>query len=128
MLRQLIVGVALSCCVMRGAGQIVDKIVCGADASQSYALYIPVRGDMQPLPVVYFFDSHGVGSLPLRKYKTLADTYGFILVGSNNSKNGNDWTATETIWNRLFEDTRKRLKIDEHRIYTCGFSGGAKVA
>jgi pimeloyl-ACP methyl ester carboxylesterase len=110
------------------SAQIVDKIACADDPSQSYALYIPVRGDRQPLPVVYFFDSHGVGSLPLRKYKTLADVYGFILVGSNNSRNGNDWSVTETIWDRLFSDTRKRLKINEQRIYTCGFSGGAKVA
>jgi pimeloyl-ACP methyl ester carboxylesterase len=110
------------------SGQVIDKITCKADPSQSYALYIPVRGNRQPLPVIYFFDSHGIGSLPLRKYKTLADVYGFILVGSNNSKNGNDWSTTATIWGRLFDDTRQRLKIDDHRIYTCGFSGGAKVA
>ncbi|HEV2483641.1 MAG TPA: hypothetical protein VGS79_28440 [Puia sp.] len=132
MLKQLIVGVALWGFAAQGygqtAGQVVDRIVCAADASQSYALYIPVRGDRQPLPIVYFFDSHGAGSLPLRKYKALADTYGFILVGSNNSKNGNDWATTGTIWDRLFTDTHKRLKINEQRIYTAGFSGGAKVA
>ncbi len=132
MLKQMIVGVALWAFATQGygqtAGQVVDRVVCAADPSQSYALYIPVRGDQQPLPIVYFFDSHGVGSLPLRKYKTLADTYGFILVGSNNSKNGNDWTTTGMIWDRLFSDTHKRLKINEQRIYTAGFSGGAKVA
>ena len=129
MLKKLLVGVALYCFTgNRGTGQVIDKITCQADPAQSYALYIPVRGNQQPLPIVYFFDSHGVGSLPLRKYKTLADTYGFILVGSNNSKNGNDWPTTEAIWNRLYEDTRKRLKINDRRIYTAGFSGGAKVA
>jgi len=132
MLKQLIVGVALWAFAVSGhaqrAGQVIDKVVCAADASQSYALYIPVRGDQQPLPIIYFFDSHGVGSLPLQKYKALADTYGFILAGSNNSKNGNDWPTSETIWERLMADTRKRLKINEQRIYTCGFSGGAKVA
>ena len=129
MLKKLLVGVALYCFAgTRGTGQVIDKITCQADPAQSYALYIPVRGNQQPLPIVYFFDSHGVGSLPLRKYKSLADTYGFILVGSNNSKNGNDWPTTETIWNRLYDDTRKRLKINDRRIYTAGFSGGAKVA
>ena len=129
MLKKLLLGVALFCFAgTRGTGQVIDKITCQADPAQSYALYIPVRGNQQPLPIVYFFDSHGVGSLPLRKYKTLADTYGFILVGSNNSKNGNDWPTTEAIWNRLYEDTRKRLKINDRRIYTAGFSGGAKVA
>ena len=127
MVKKLIAGLMLFAGT-RCAAQIVDRVVCAADASQSYALYIPARGDQQPLPIVYFFDSHGVGSLPLRKYKALADTYGFILAGSNNSKNGNDWPTTEAIWEKLFADTHKRLKINEQRIYTCGFSGGAKVA
>ena len=109
-------------------GKVIDRVSCKADPAQSYALYIPVRGNKDPLPVIYFFDAHGAGALPLNKYKALADVYGFILIGSNNSKNGNDWTTTETIWNRLFDDTRKRLAINESRIYTGGFSGGAKVA
>jgi pimeloyl-ACP methyl ester carboxylesterase len=109
-------------------GKVIERVVCKADTNQSYALYIPLRGDKDPLPVLYFFDSHGVGALPLRKYRALAETYGFILVGSNNSRNGNDWPMTEAIWGRLFEDTRRRLHMVSDRIYTCGFSGGAKVA
>ena len=80
------------------------------------------------MPVIYFFDPHGDGLLPVKKYKALADTYHFILIGSNNSKNGNDWTATEDIWKVLSDDSQKRLPIDAKRIYTGGFSGGAKVA
>jgi pimeloyl-ACP methyl ester carboxylesterase len=129
MIKNLIAGLLLlGFTGARVAGQGIQQITCKADPSQTYALYVPARGDRQPLPVVYFFDSHGVGSLPLRKYKTLADAYGFILVGSNNSRNGNDWATTERIWNRLYDDTRSRLRIDGNRIYTCGFSGGAKVA
>ncbi|HEY4107650.1 hypothetical protein [Puia sp.] len=97
-------------------------------ATQDYALYIPHKGNAKALPVVFFFDPHGDGSLPLKLYKTLAETYGFIFVGSNASKNGNDWPTTESIWNRLFADVRQRLRIDGHRLYVCGFSGGAKVA
>ena len=117
------------------AGKVIDPVICKADPSQSYALYIPAKGKRDPakgnggpLPVIYFFDPHGDGALPLNKYKSLADAYGFILAGSNNSKNGNDWPATEDIWRHLFEDSRSRLKIDGGRVYTGGFSGGAKVA
>ena len=109
------------------AGTLLEKVVCRTDATQSYALYIPVRGKL-PLPVVYLFDPHGDGTLPLKKYKPLADAYGFILAGSNNSRNGNDWQTTENIWQHLLEDTKARLNIDDKRVYTCGFSGGAKVA
>jgi len=109
-------------------GKIINVVVCKADPSQSYALYIPIKGNKEALPVIYCFDPHGDGSLPLKKYRSLADTYGFILIGSNNSKNGNDWTMTEQLWRHLSDDTQARLKLDKRRIYTCGFSGGAKVA
>jgi len=109
-------------------GKVVDTVFCKADVTQSYALYIPAKGNANVLPIIYFFDPHGDGSLPLNKYKLLAETYGFILAGSNNSKNGNDWSTTEKIWQQLAADTKGRLKINGSRMYTCGFSGGAKVA
>src|ERR1022692_4661473 len=109
-------------------GKLLPHIVCQGDRAQSYALYIPRVGANDKLPVIYFFDPHGDGALPLEKYKALAETQHFILVGSNNSKNGNDWSLTETIWSTLFGDTKRRLPIDTIRIYAGGFSGGAKVA
>ncbi len=70
--------------------------------------------------------------LPLRKYKALADAYGFILVSSNNSrKMRNDWPAwKEAIWSRLVRGryTGESCICGASVIYTCGFSGGAKVA
>jgi len=109
-------------------GKVIDTVVCTGDATQSYALYIPARGGNTTMPVIYFFDPHASGSLPLHKYQSLADSYGFIMVGSNNSKNGNDWSKTEAIWQTLWNDTRQRLRINTGRVYTAGFSGGAKVA
>jgi predicted esterase len=109
-------------------GKVIGHVACKNDATQSYALYIPAKGSNEALPVIYFFDPHGDGSFPLKKYKNLSNAYDFILIGSNNSKNGNDWSTTENIWRNLFDDTQKRLKINSNRIYTCGFSGGAKVA
>ena len=110
------------------SGKIIDNIVCRNNPAQSYALYIPSTFRSKPLPVIYFFDPHAAGTLPLKKYKILADKYGYILIGSNNSKNGNTWQTTENIWNALFNDTQNRLTFNNNRIYTSGFSGGAKVA
>jgi hypothetical protein len=106
--------------------KIIAHVFCKGDVTQSYALYIPSIGKANA--VIYFFDPHGDGSLPLKKYKTLADAYNFILIGSNNSKNGNDWQTTEIIWRALFNDTQSKLALNKSRIYVCGFSGGAKVA
>ncbi|HLK30174.1 MAG TPA: hypothetical protein VKT28_16450 [Puia sp.] len=109
-------------------GKLIKNISCKSDVSQSYALYIPVTKSNQPLPVIYFFDPHASGIFPLSKYQSLADKFGFILIGSNNSKNGNDYSIAENIWQHLFADTKTRINIDASRIYVCGFSGGAKVA
>src|SRR5580698_5839359 len=118
----------LFCIALLSRAQLTDSVRCSADPNQTYALYIPQRGLKEALPVLYCFDPHGSGILPVRKYKALADAYGFILVGSNNSHNGNDWPTTEAIWQNLAADTRSRLKMDSRRVYTVGVSGGAKVA
>jgi hypothetical protein len=109
-------------------GKVIEKVTCLSDTAESYALYIPAKGNKTALPVVYFFDPHGSGSLPLHKYKASADSLGFIFIGSNTSKNGNDFQYSEDLWRIMYEDSRKRLNIDPQRIYTAGFSGGAKVA
>jgi hypothetical protein len=110
------------------SGKVLQHVICRADSGQSYALYIPTSGNAVPLPVVYFFDPHGDGALPLEKYKDLAEKYNFLFVGSNNSKNGNDLAMADSIWNILSQDVTSRLDINTNRIYVCGFSGGAKVA
>src|SRR6476660_6415466 len=52
-------------------GKVISPVFCRADAAQSYALYIPAGGNNKILPVIYFFDPHGNGSLPLKKYRSL---------------------------------------------------------
>jgi pimeloyl-ACP methyl ester carboxylesterase len=108
-------------------GKVIPAVYCQADPTQSYAIYIPLVATRQ-MPVMYFFDPHGNGSLPLNKYKALADKFGFVFIGSNNSKNGNEWGVTENILNKLFDDSRKRAPVSTQLTYVCGFSGGGKVA
>jgi dienelactone hydrolase len=58
----------------------------------------------------------------------LADQYGFVLVGSNISKNGMPWEQTMDIANTMMNDAAARVSIDPKRVYTAGFSGGSRVA
>lgn len=109
-------------------GIVYQNIKCTAAPDNQFALYITAHDSTKNKPVVFFFDAHGDPILPLEKYKKLADEFGFILIGSYNSKNGNDWPTTEQIWTTLFSDINNRLPINQQRIYTAGFSGGAKVA
>src|SRR5690242_11996182 len=71
------------------AGKITDNILCDAQPQLSYCLYLPSGySSSKTFPVIFIFDAHGDGKLPIEKYHALAEEYGFILIGSNNSRNG----------------------------------------
>ncbi len=107
-------------------GTIVE-IVCSADPSQTYALYLPSNYTVEKRwPVIYFFDPAGRGRRPIEMYKDVAEKYGFIFAGSNNSRNFSD-NQSQAV-NALWHDTHVRLALDERRAYVSGFSGGARVA
>jgi dienelactone hydrolase len=67
------------------------------------------------------------GSVPVARYKDAAEKFNYIVVGSNNSRNGPNQPIAEIVRN-LWDDTHTRFSIDEHRVYLAGFSGGARVA
>lgn len=105
----------------------ITEVACAADATQSYALYLPsTYSSAKKWPIIYFFDPAGFGRVPLELYKDVAEKYGFVLAGSNNSRNFSaDESKTVTA---LWQDTQSRIAVDPRRIYTGGFSGGARVA
>ena len=109
-------------------GEIIEKAVCQADSSQSYALYLPSAYDKgRAWPIIYCFDPRANGRNPVACFREAAETFGYILAGSNNSKNG-PWEPTQKAIAAMVADTRSRLSIDVGRIYAAGFSGGAHVA
>jgi dienelactone hydrolase len=110
-------------------GIVVDTVKCGNDITQSYAIYLPTAYKYNlSYPVIFIFDPQARGKLPVKKYQVLAEKYGYILAGSNNSKNGQPWETTEQNTRMLIDDVCSRFAIDKRRIYTMGFSGGARVA
>lgn len=109
-------------------GAITDKVVCQADATQSYALYLPTGYTPQrSWPILYGFDPGGRGRQPVELFKDAAEKYGWIVVGSHNSRNGPGVPLNDIIA-ALWQDTHERFAIDEQRVYTTGMSGGSRVA
>lgn len=114
---------------MREKGVIVPAEPVAADPQASYAFYLPkAYAPDRPLPVLICFDSHARGKDPVSLYQTLADQYQLILVGSNTSKNGQQSQQGPLIYDQLWADVKAKFVVDEKRVYTCGFSGGARVA
>jgi hypothetical protein len=110
-------------------GVVYDSVSCFGYPEESYALYLPKDyNSPEKFPVVFFFDAHARGWLPVRRYKVLADSLGFILVASNESKNGQPSQTRNRIIYHFMQDVEKRFSIDPVRVYTGGFSGGARIA
>ena len=109
-------------------GQIVDRIEALNDSSQSYALYLPSNYTPdRKWPVLYAFDPGARGRVPVERFKEAAEKYGWIVLGSNNSRNG-PWDIAVNAWNAMQKDTHQRFAIDDERLYATGFSGGARAA
>ncbi|HCT29871.1 MAG TPA: hypothetical protein DIW31_03865, partial [Bacteroidales bacterium] len=110
-------------------GKITDKIQCKTDANITYCVFIPTDYDVsKTYPAIYAFDPHGSGRIPVNLMKNIADSLDYIIIGSNNSRNGLRQEEINGIVNTLFIDTQTKLAIDPSRIYMVGFSGGARVA
>ncbi len=108
---------------------LIRNVKCKIDSTISYALYLPNNYTLnKELPIIFFFDPHGNGSLPVDKYKICSEKYGYIFVGSNNSQNGISWEVNKPNIEVLMNDVNTRLRVNRGRIYTCGFSGGSRVA
>jgi len=109
-------------------GEITAKVVCAVDATQSYALFLPSSyTPSRKWPIVYAFDPGARGDAPLQRFKNAAEKFGYIVVGSYNSKNGPGIPLSHIV-QTLWADTHARFPIDEKRTYVAGFSGGARVA
>src|SRR6187551_2176315 len=70
-------------------GQLLEKVGCEADPAQTYALYVPSTYTAEKLwPVIYCFDPGARGRTPVERLQAAAEKYGYIVAGSNNSRNG----------------------------------------
>ncbi len=109
-------------------GRLQERVASRADPSQSFALYEPARPDgATGRPVLFLFDPGGRGALAVSRFREAADKYGWLVAGSNDSRNGPAEPivrAARTMWSEV----RGRFRIDERRVYVAGFSGGARAA
>jgi dienelactone hydrolase len=109
-------------------GVIVDDVQCTEDAAQHYALYLPSNfTPSRRWPVILGFDAGGRGRRAVERYQEAAEKYGYIVVGSNNSRNG-PWEPILEAASAMRRDVENRFPIDPKRRYAAGMSGGARVS
>ncbi len=109
-------------------GVVIPRVTCAAKPEQSYALYLPSNYTPErKWPVLFAFDPAARGRVPADLAKDAAEKYGYIVAGSNNSRNGPPRPQAEAA-DAMMQDVTTRFAVDPRRMYTTGFSGGARVA
>jgi poly(3-hydroxybutyrate) depolymerase len=109
-------------------GQAVQQIEVRDHPGQSYALFVPsnYRAD-HGWPILYCLDPGARGRAAVERFAAAAEKAGFLVTGSNNSRNGPLAPSREAI-GLMVADTHERYAIDDARIYAAGLSGGARLA
>lgn len=109
-------------------GRIIERVICKDNSEQTYALYLPSSySNSRRWPLIAAFDPGARGNLPVEHFKEAAERYGFIVCGSNNSRNG-PMPPTGEAAKAMLGDVAARFSIDDKRVYLAGFSGGARAA
>lgn len=110
------------------AGQIIEKVICQDKPEQTYALYLPSSySSDKSWPILLTLDPGARGKVAIEHFKEAAETYGWIIAASNNSRNGPIEPSMQAI-NAIWNDARARFSIDNRRVYFAGFSGAARAA
>lgn len=110
-------------------GEMVQDISCASDPSQTYTLYLPEGFSTdRRWPVLLVFDPRGRSVVAAELFREAADTYGWILVSSDNTRSDGPWEPNEKAIAALWPEVHDRLPADFARVYAAGFSGGGAVA
>jgi len=108
------------------AGTVHSSVPVAAQPTNNYALYLPsAYSPAKRWPLILIFDPFARGEVSVKLFHDAAEKYGFILVGSNNSRNFEDPSAAIRL---LWAEIKEHYAVDPRRIYTAGLSGGARVA
>ena len=109
-------------------GVILDSIWIDHKPGESFSLYLPTQyEDEKVAPAIFIFEPMARGKVGIQPFIKTAEQYGFILICSNDSKNG-PYDVNYDVANNLFPKVFSMLQIDQKRVYTAGFSGGARLA
>ncbi len=109
-------------------GEIADVVKCASDPTQTYSVYIPSSySTNRAWSLLIAFHPAARGRAMVEKYQAAAEAYGYIVAGSNNSRNGS-WDASARSIQAMLPDLGRRFSVDANRVYLTGMSGGARVA
>lgn len=110
-------------------GRIMDSIRINDSIPETYKLYLPKKFDgTGTWPIIFIFDMEGRNSQALNTFKVAAEEQGFLLASSNDISDTLSISKNILITSRMFQEVGALFPLNRNRIYTAGFSSGAKFA
>ncbi len=110
-------------------GAIVDSVSVKDTVSESFALFLPSSFEpAKKWPIIFVFDMHGRGRQALSMLVRAAEKNKYILAASNNVNDSLSLTENVLVSRRMFNTVVSLFPIQKDRVYTAGFSGGARIA
>lgn len=105
-----------------------DAVAVKGTNTETFSIYFPALYDASKLSaIVFIFDPGGMGKRGIQPFVKSAEKYNYILVCSNDSRNG-PYERNFDVADRLFNHIFTTYSIDPKQIYTAGFSGGSRLA
>lgn len=109
-------------------GVVIDQVEMITDSTATYALYLPTEFEMnKKWPLIFVFDPEGNGKRAVDVFKDAAEKYGFMVVASNVIRN-DILEKNLARFDKLSLEIGKTYPVQTTRIFTAGFSGGARLA
>ncbi|MEE9364599.1 MAG: alpha/beta hydrolase [Cellulophaga sp.] len=110
-------------------GIIVDSIKVHDSKEETFAVYLPRNFDTsKKWPVLFVFDLQGRGRQVLGVFKEAAEKEGYILAASNNVNDSLSISQNIVLTSSLINRVSNIFPLQRERMYTAGFSSGAKLA
>ncbi len=101
----------------------------GSKPETSYIIYMPDKLDMKKRhPWILALSPDGNGRAAVSAMRQGCDANGWIVVASNNSKNGIDLRITEPLIVDTINSAVRTLAVDPAKMYVGGLSGGSMVS
>ncbi len=110
-------------------GQLIQTVHAAGQPGETYALYLPAAYSAdRAWPIVYLLDPRGRGDRAARLFQAGAERFGYCLASSYNSLSDGPLAPTVAAMQAMWNDTHRRLRLDDRRLYAAGFSGTVRAA
>ena len=110
-------------------GVVIDSVKVNDTIPESFALYLPTNFEVgKPTPIIFVYDVKGRGASVVRMFSMAAEENQYVIAAPNNVSDTLSLSENVLVSKRLFQTVFNIFKIQNGRVYTAGFGGGARMA